>query len=91
MLEVIAGVVATAVSENRMPLPPATCWKEFSLPMLFYITSPTSNHTPGHMIGAGNLGKTNDQVFLISIAGYRLYFPPGDLGQVIFQLYNWLR
>lgn len=36
-------------------------------------------------------GKTNYQVFLISIAGHRLYFPPGAIGQVIFQLYNWTR
>lgn len=91
MLEAIAGVAATAVPENRMLLPPGPCWKEFSLPMLFYITNPSLDHTPGHMIGAGNLGKTNDHIFLIPIAGHRLYFPPGALGQVIFQLYNWMR
>lgn len=52
MLEVITGKVATAVPENRMLGPPQPRQKEFSPPMLLYITNPSSNHAPVYVIGA---------------------------------------
>lgn len=82
MLECVTVVVATTVPGNQMLLPPESCQKEFSPPVLLYIINPSSNHTPVHIIRGRKAGETNYQVLIISMGKDKICYPPRVVKQV---------
>ena len=82
MLEHVTVMVATTVPGNQMLLPPESCQKEFSPPMLLYIINPRSTHTPVHMIRGRKAGEANYQVLIISVGKDKICYPPRALKQV---------
>lgn len=81
LLEVITGVVAIAVPENRMSLPPEPCQKEFSPPVLLYSVNPSSSHNPVHVIGRMEAGKVTFEHRLEGLRKWAISIPRGKDSQ----------